>query len=175
MPRTRANTELYFRLCNTYKAGCVVSGFLTTSWSLMLTTLTDMTSSFLLYKLSQWSNLFQSYTSGNYPSACSGTNLATVSTMHHYRYLTLCTCTMSCIFVQWNLNNMDTTGTLPNCPYYSGILSSEVVRQATPLNQQGSPASLKLLRQQKKAQRRLGREWYLDTWRFSLVNQPFSW
>ena len=41
----------------------------------------------------------------------------------------------------------------------------------------GSPASLKVLRQEKKAQRRPDREWYmyLDIWRFSLVNQPSSW
>ena len=33
--------------------------------------------------------------------------------------------------LQWNLHNTDTTGTLPSCPYYRGVLSSEVV-QATP-------------------------------------------
>ena len=51
--------------------------------------------------------------------------------------------------LHWKLHNTDTTGTLPNCPYGRGALSSEVV-QATPRNQQGSPASLKLLRQQKE-------------------------
>ena len=75
--------------------------------------------------------------------------------------------------VQWNLHNTDTTGTLSNCPYYRGVLTSGVV-QATPLNQRGSPASLKLLGQQKKAQRRPGREFYLAIWRFSLVNQSSS-
>ena len=58
--------------------------------------------------------------------------------------------------LQWNLHNTDTIGTIPNC-HYRGVLSSEVV-QAMPLNQQGSPALLKLLRQQKNAQRRPGRE-----------------
>ena len=28
--------------------------------------------------------------------------------------------------LQWNLCNTNTTRTLPNCPYYSGVLSSEV-------------------------------------------------
>ena len=28
--------------------------------------------------------------------------------------------------LQWNLHNTDTIGTLPNCPYYRGVLSSEV-------------------------------------------------
>ena len=66
-------------------------------------------------------------------------------------------------------NHTDTIGTLPNCPYYIEV---SLVRMLCKLHR-GSPASLKLLRQQRKAQRaqrRLGREWYLDTWRFSLVN-----
>ena len=44
------------------------------------------------------------------------------------------------ICIQWNLHNTDTIGTLPNCPYCRGVLSSEVdvVQQATPLNQRGS-------------------------------------
>ena len=70
-------------------------------------------------------------------------------------------CTLMCSVrhrsLQWNLHHTDTIGTLPNCPYYRGVLSSEVV-QATHPNQRGSPASLKILRQQKKAQRRPGRE-----------------
>ena len=44
--------------------------------------------------------------------------------------------------VHWNLHNTDTTGTLPTCPYYRGVLGSEVV-QATLLNQRGLPALLK--------------------------------
>ena len=49
----------------------------------------------------------------------------------------------------WTLHNTDTIGTLPNCPYYRGVLSSEVdkVQQATPLSQRGS---LKLPRLTKK-------------------------
>ena len=47
----------------------------------------------------------------------------------------------ACMQLQLNLHNTDTIGTLPNCPYYRGVLSSEVdiVQQATPLNQRGSP------------------------------------
>ena len=30
------------------------------------------------------------------------------------------------VYLQWNLPNADTTGTLSNCPCYRGVLSSEV-------------------------------------------------
>ena len=49
----------------------------------------------------------------------------------------ICSLTLSLpyllLIIQWNLHNTDTIGTPSNCPYYGGVLSSEVV-QATPLN-----------------------------------------
>ena len=61
----------------------------------------------------------------------------------------------NCMAIQWNLYIMDTTGTLLNCPYYRGVLSSEVGSKhaygitSHTLNQWPLPASLKLPIQQK--------------------------